>query len=265
MTSFATVPSGTRVAYFTGGRSWRPALVFTHSLGSDHRMWDLQVEALKSQYFIVSIDNIGHGESDVATGEYSLPDMAAAVLAVADAVELDQFHYCGLSVGGITGQWLGVHHSDRLLSLTLCNTAAKIGSAEVWDERITTARNQGMSALVDGVIARWFSPGFAVDHPEQFALARSTLLATDPNGYAGVCAALRDGDLRQEVGSISTPTMLVGGLTDQATPIEQVRWLHEEIAGSRIVELNAAHLSNLDSAAEFTAALDRFLGEVTPP
>jgi 3-oxoadipate enol-lactonase len=122
-----------------------------------------------------------------------------------------------------------------------------------------------MFALVDGVVARWFSPGFSDRHPEQFALARATLSATDPNGYAGVCAALRDGDVRQEVKAIATPTMLIGGLTDQATPIEQSRWLHDEIAGSRLVELDAAHLSNLDSEPEFTAALDNFLAEVTPP
>jgi 3-oxoadipate enol-lactonase len=265
MTSFATTPTGNRIAYATAGRPWRPAVVFTHSLGSDHRMWDLQVAALKSQYFIVAIDNIGHGESDVVAGDYSIPDMAAAVLSVADAAELTQFHYCGLSVGGITGQWLGVHHADRLLSLTLSNTAAKIGAAEVWDERIGTAQSLGMGALVDGVIARWFSPGFADAHPEQFAVARSTLLATDPNGYAGVCAALRDGDLRDAVGAITVPTLVIGGLSDQAAPIEQTRWLHGEIAGSRILELDAAHLSNLDRAAEFTAALDRFLAEVTPP
>ncbi len=227
MTSFATTSSGTRVAYFTAGRPWRPALILTHSLGSDHRMWDPQVQALKSQYFIVSIDNIGHGESDVPAGDYSIPDMADAVLAVAEAAELEQFHYCGLSVGGITGQWLGVHHGDRLLSLTLSNTAAKIGTPELWQERITTARNQGMSALVDGVIARWFSPGFADDHPEQFALARATLLATDPNGYAGVSAALRDGDLRHLVDAIAVPTLVIGGLVDQATPIDQARLLHE--------------------------------------
>ncbi len=95
-------------------------------------MWAPQVQVLKSQYFIVSIDNIGHGESDVPLGDYSVPDMAVAVLTVADAAGLERFHYCGLSVGGITGQWLGVHHPDRLLSLTLSNTAAKIGTPELW-------------------------------------------------------------------------------------------------------------------------------------
>ncbi len=121
-----------------------------------------------------------------------------------------------------------------------------------------------MSALVDGVIARWFSPSFADDHSEQYALARATLLATDPNGYAGVCAALRDADLRHDVGAITVPTLIIGGIADQATPIEQARWLHEAIAGSRIVELDAAHLSNLDREAEFTAALDQFLAATTP-
>jgi 3-oxoadipate enol-lactonase len=264
MTSFATTSTGTRIAYTVAGRPWRPSLIVTHSLGSDHNMWQPQVQALKNQYYIVSIDNIGHGESDVLPGDYSIADMASAVLAVADAAELQRFHYCGLSVGGITGQWLGVHHGDRLLSLTLCNTAAKIGSAELWEERIQLARTEGIRALVDGVIDRWFSTDFANREPQRFADARATLLATDPIGYAGVCAALRDGDLREQVGSIALPTLVIGGTNDQATPIEQARWLHQQIAGSRLVELDAAHLSNLDREAEFTAALDQFLGETTP-
>ncbi|MEO7369359.1 MAG: alpha/beta fold hydrolase, partial [Ilumatobacteraceae bacterium] len=199
MTSFATIPGGTRVAYHVAGSPWRPSLVLSHSLGSDHGMWEPQVQALEDRYFIVSIDNIGHGESDVRDGDYSISDFGAAVLAVADAAELPQFHYCGLSVGGITGQWFATHHADRLLSLTLSNTAAKIGDPAVWAERMETAKSEGMGSLVDGVIARWFSPGFPEREPERFAVARSTLLATDPTGYAGVCAALRDGDLRDSI------------------------------------------------------------------
>jgi 3-oxoadipate enol-lactonase len=264
MTSFATTPAGTRVAYATAGRPWRPSLVFTHSLGSDHHMWEPQVLALKEQYYIVSIDNIGHGDSDVPTGDYSVADMAAGVLAVADAESLERFHYCGLSVGGMTGQFLGVHHGDRLVSLTLSNTAAKVGAPDLWDERIDIAKSQGMAGLVDGVIARWFSPHFADQQPERYATARTTFLGTDPNGYAGVCAALRDTDLREIAGSITVPTMVIGGTADQATPIEQAHWLHDQIAGSRLVELEAAHLSNLDRDVEFTAALDQFLSSTTP-
>jgi 3-oxoadipate enol-lactonase len=200
----------------------------------------------------------------VPAGDYTIADMVAGVLAVADAAELNQFHYCGLSVGGITGQLLATQHPDRLLSVTLCNTAAKVGTPELWDERIHTAKTQGMGALVDGVIARWFSPDFEKRDPQHFNQARATLLATDPNGYAGVCAALRDGDLRDVVGSITTPTLVIGGINDQAAPIEQARWLHGQIAGSRLVELDAAHLSNLDREAEFTAALEKFLSEKTP-
>ena len=264
MTSFATTERGTRIAYSISGRPWRPSLILTHSLGSDHGMWAPQVEALKEQYYIVSIDNIGHGESDVPAGDYSVADMADGVMAVADAEQLERFHYCGLSVGGITGQWLGVHHPERLLSATLCNTGAKIGTAELWNERIEIARANGMGGLVDGVIARWFSAGFPETNPERFARARATFLATDPTGYAGVCAAIRDADLRDVVGSISVPTLVVGGIADQAAPIEQSRWLHEQIAGSRLVELPAAHLSNLDREPEFTAALEQFLTESTP-
>jgi 3-oxoadipate enol-lactonase len=191
-------------------------LIFTHSLGSDHHMWDQQVQALRDQYYIVSIDNIGHGESDVPSGDYTVADMVAAVMAVADAAELERFHYCGLSVGGFAGQLVGAQHGDRLLSLTLCNTAAKIGAPELWDERIGIATTQGMDALVDGVIARWFAADYAEREPERYGRARSTFLATDPNGYAGVCAALRDGDLRDTVGSITTPTLVIGGIADLA-------------------------------------------------
>jgi 3-oxoadipate enol-lactonase len=263
MTLFATTSNGTRIAYDIAGRPWRPALILTHSLGSDHRMWEAQVQALKSQYFVVAIDNVGHGESDVPDGDYAVSDFAAAVLSVADAAELERFHYCGLSVGGLTGQWLGANQPDRLISLTLSNTAAKIGTAELWDERIRIARTEGIGALVDGVIARWFSPEFAAKHPEQFARSRATLLATDPKGYSGVSAALRDTDLRDSAASIKVPTLVIGGVHDQATPVEQARWLHEQIAGSRLVELDAAHLSNLDRESEFTAALDGFLAEMT--
>ncbi|HSB85318.1 MAG TPA: 3-oxoadipate enol-lactonase [Ilumatobacteraceae bacterium] len=263
MTSFATTPSGARVAYVTSGRPWRPALVLTHSLGSDHHLWQAQIEALKGQYFLVAVDHLGHGESDVPAGDYTIDDVAGAILAAADAAELVRFHYCGLSVGGLAGQWIAARHPQRLLSLTLSNTAAKIGTSELWQERIDVARTEGLGSLVDGVMARWFSPGFDVAQPEQFARSRSTLLATDPNGYAGVCAALRDADLRDSASSISVPTLVIGGTRDLATPVEQARWLHEQIAGSRLVELEAAHLGNLDCAAEFTAALDKFLAETT--
>lgn len=263
MTSFATTSAGTRVAYATTGRQWRPALVLTHSLGSDHHLWQAQIEALKQQYFIVAVDHLGHGESDVPDGDYQVEDLAGAILAAADAAEVERFHYCGLSVGGLAGQWIAVRHPDRLLSLTLSNTAARIGTAELWQERIDIARTQGLGALVEGVMARWFSPGFDVAQPEQFARSRATLLATDPNGYAGVCAAIRDADLRDSASSIAVPTLVIGGSRDLATPVEQAQWLHEQIAGSRLVELDAAHLGNLDRGPEFTAALDKFLGEHT--
>ncbi len=264
MTSFATTSTGTRIAYFVSGREWRPPLVLTHSLGSDHDMWDPQIEALKDQYYIIAIDNLGHGQSEAPGGEYTVNDLAAVAIAVADAAELEQFHYCGLSVGGLTGLQLAVHHTDRLLSLTLCNTGATIGTPELWDERIRTAKTSGMAALVDAVIARWFSPDFAERQPQRFARARATLVATDPDGYAGVCAAIRDADLREDVGSIAVPTLVIGGENDEAAPIGQSRWLHDQIAGSHLVELNAAHISNLDREPEFTAALSHFLSETTP-
>lgn len=264
MTSFATNSNGTRIAYSTTGRPWRAAVILTHSLGSDRRMWQPQAAVLAETYYVISVDNIGHGESDVPAGDYSVAQMADGVLAVADSEEVEAFHFCGLSVGGLTGQWIATRHDERLLSLTLSNTGAKIGTAELWNGRIETARSVGMDGLVDAVVERWFSPDFPERDPETFAQARATLRATDPNGYAGVCAAIRDADLTGDLANITAPTLIVGGLRDQATPVEQARELHRAISASRLVELDAAHISNLDRREEFTAALERFIRETTP-
>jgi len=264
MTSFATTSTGTRIAYFAAGRPSRPALVLAHSLGADHRMWVPQIDALSNEYFTVAIDNIGQGASSAPTGDYSVADFVEAAIAVADAENLERFHFCGLSGGGITGLLLAARHPDRLLSLTVCNSGARIGTADLWNKRIEIARTQGMAALVDGVIARWFSADFPEREPQWYEQAKATLLATDPNGYAGTCAALRDGDLTKDVSSISTPALVIGGLQDQAAPIEQSRWLHDHIDASRLVELDAAHLSNLDRADEFTSALTDFVASTTP-
>ncbi len=178
---------------------------------------------------------------------------------VADALGIDRFDYCGLSIGGLIGQWLGLHAAARLRSLTLCNTGAKISDVERWNERIDVARTTGMAALVDAVIDRWFTPEFADAHPEDIEGFRSQLLATDPLGYAGCCAAIRGADLRDDVHGIVTRTLLVAGTRDIATPPELTDDLHAQIEGSHVVSLEAGHLSNVEQPDAFTDALTRFL------
>jgi 3-oxoadipate enol-lactonase len=222
-------------------------------------MWRTQVEALAPQFRVIAVDIRGHGRSEVPKGDYTLDELGRDIVDVADALSLDTFHYCGLSIGGLIGQWLGLHAAPRLRSLTLANTGAKISEVERWNERIEVARTQGMPALVDAVIDRWFTPEFITGSPDDIAAARTWLLETDAEGYAGCCAAIRGADLRNEVKSIDTPTLVIGGTGDVATPPEQSEFLHEQIKDSRLKLLAAGHLSNIEKDVEFTESLLGFV------
>lgn len=248
------------IGWEEAGRSDGPAIVLIHSLGADRSMWQPQVEALGAGHRLLLVDVRGHGSSDAPPGPYSLDELAGDVLAVVDAAGPDRFHVCGISIGGLIAQWLAIHQAARLISLIASNTAARIGSADTWNARIEAIRTGGMESIREGVIARWFSPGFAAGEPEAFARANEVFSSTAPDGYAGCCSALAAADLRDEVGAITVPTLLVGGELDVSTPPAEIDWLGERIRGSRVVVIEgAAHLSNLDRPAEFNAAVQGFL------
>ena len=259
MTESLAVSDGTQIAFDVRGDESAPPLVLVHSLGCDHHMWDHQAGTLSQTHRVVALDIRGHGASDAPRGEYTLERLARDVVDVADGLDIEAFDYCGLSVGGLVGLWLGLHTGSRLRSLTLCNTGAKIGEAERWNERIEVAGTAGMPALVDGVIERWFTSDFADVHPEEIERARSQLLVTDPGGYAGCCAAIRDADLREDVHTITTRALVVAGTRDVATPVELSDFLHSQITRSTLTLLEAGHLSNVEQPDAFTAAITEFL------
>lgn len=247
---------GYRIAYAVAGRAGAPVVVFSHSLGLDSSSWAAQVEALSNAYRIVTVDTRGHGRSGAPPGPYSIEGLAADVLAVVDREGIDRFHYVGLSAGGLMALFMAIAHPDRLLSAALCNTAARLGSEQGWAERIEAVNTLGMEAIGDVVTARFFSAGFSERRPDDFATARSRLVATDPVGYVGVCAALRDADLRDRVGEIEVPALVVGADHDVSTPPADAEWLHERIEGSRLTIIEGVgHVSNLEAPDAFLAAL----------
>jgi 3-oxoadipate enol-lactonase len=251
---------GAEIAWEAVGPDDAPVLVFTHSLGSDRSMWRPQVAALQDRYRVVVIDTRGHGRSAAPDGQYSIEQLGNDVLQVADDSRAASFHYCGISLGGITGLWLAIQHPHRVRSLVAANTAARIGSADTWQARIDAIRAGGMEVIRETVIGRWFSPGFAASHPDWFAEANAVFAATNPIGYIGCCAALAVADLRDVVPSITVPVLVIGGSLDLATPPADAEWLHAAIGGSELTVFDgAAHLSNLDRHEEFTARLRRFL------
>jgi 3-oxoadipate enol-lactonase len=251
--------NGLRLRYELEGREDAPVLALSNSLGTDLGMWGPQMPALLERFRVLRYDTRGHGESEVTPGPYSIAQLGADVIALLDHLQIARAHFCGLSMGGMIGMWLGTHHGARIERLVLCNTAAKIGSPEVWNTRIDTVNAQGMAAIVPGVIDRWFTADFQQRAPGQIEVVRAMLLRTSPQGYTANCAAVRDMDQREEIAAINVPTLVIGGSHDLATPPQDSRQAAERIAGARYVELDAAHLSNWERPVEFTRELIGFL------
>lgn len=255
-----TLDDGLALRYQLDGRTDGPALVFSNSLGADLRMWDGQVEALGDAFRIVRYDTRGHGGSGVPGGPASLERLGHDLLALLDHLGVARASLCGLSLGGLTAQWLALRHPERVDRLVLSNTAARIGSVESWQARIAAVEAGGMAAIVEAAIARFFSPALRAARPEIGQRFAATLLATDPAGYCACCAALREADLRGQVASITAPALIIAGELDEATTPAQAEELRAAIPASELVVLaGAAHLANVDRPDAFNAQLRRFL------
>jgi 3-oxoadipate enol-lactonase / 4-carboxymuconolactone decarboxylase len=259
MSAFVTTDNTSIAFGLTGTPSGQP-LIFLHSLGADRHQWRPQITALSPDFRILEVDTRGFGKSDAPTGPYSLERLATDVIELADTAGFDTFHLCGLSLGGMMAQWIAIHHPHRLRTLTLSNTAAKIGTAEVWNERGAAALAHGVGSMLDVILARWFLPPFAASNPDLIASLSATLVATKADGYAGACAALGHSDLREEVSTIKAKTLIIAASDDGATPPSDLEYLHAQIKGSRYHLIhNAAHISNLEAPDEFTRELQAHL------
>jgi 3-oxoadipate enol-lactonase len=252
------VGDGCRLAYRLDGPSDAPVLMLSNSLGTTHEMWSPQMPAFSARFRVLRYDARGHGASDVPSGPYSIDRLGRDAVELLDALDLARVWFCGLSMGGMVGQWLGSHVPERLAGLVLANTAAYMGPPSSWQARIATVRAQGMAALTEAVLQRWFTPDFIARSPDAVAPVRAMLLACEPEGYIGCCSAIRDMDQRLTARVIGVPTLLISGAHDPATPPADAALLNAAIAGSRVVSLEAAHLSNIEQAAGFNAALLAF-------
>src|SRR5579863_7366032 len=236
-----------------------PVVVLSNSLGTDFSMWDPQMVELQQHFRVLRYDTRGHGKSSVTPGDYSIEQLGHDVLGLLDSLGLERVHFCGLSMGGMIGMWLGIHAPDRLQRLVLCNTAARIGTKEIWNARIATVRKDGMKQVAAAVVERWFTPEFRASCGDAVAKAQRMLENTPPEGYASCCAAVRDMDQSNEVVGIKTPTLVVYGASDPVIPLSESQFLSDRIPESHKVELAAAHLSNVEQPAAFTQAVSDFL------
>jgi 3-oxoadipate enol-lactonase len=252
--------NNTRLNYQLEGNEQDPVLILSNSLGTDMGMWALQLHEFLPYFRILRYDTRGMGGSDAPPGEYAMAQLGRDVLALADAFQIRAFVFAGVSLGGMIGQWLGANAPDRLTALILANTSPYLPPKSNWDDRRSAVLERGMSAIVDMAMGRFFSAETLAKNDPLVKTVRETFLATNPVGYAGCCAAIREMDIRPLLPSITAPTLVIAGDRDVSTP-----WpghgeiLAREIPGAKAVHLPAAHISNIEQPQAFNSAVVDFL------
>ena len=253
--------NGININYQIDGPDSAPWIVFSNSLATTTAMWDEQAAALKTSYRVLRYDQRGHGGTDVPAGRYPFDTLLADALGLLDALRIDKAHFAGLSMGGATALGLAERHASRLDRVIVCDSPCQSTpqSAQQWEERIAVAQKQGIEALVEPTVGRWFPPDTVAKNPPHLDKVRAMIRTTPVNGFIGCAAALADHNYASAVATVKRPVLFIVGEKDGATPAA-MRKLHEKLAGSRFVELaGAGHISNMDRPVEFTRAIAGFL------
>ena len=237
----------------------KPVLMLSNSLGTDLHMWDPQVAALTQHFRLVRYDRRGHGQSGVPKGPYNMEMLGRDVLAVLDALKIDKINWCGLSMGGMVGMWLGANAPQRINRLILSNTSAYFADKEIWNGRIKTVREKGLASIVGGTMERWFTADFREREPKKIEWLSKMFLATDPEGYIACGEAVRDMDHREIIKAITVPTLVVAGRHDPATTVEHGEFIRSRIPGASMTVLDAAHIANVEQAHDYTDTVLGFL------
>ena len=255
--------NGIQLHYEAHGPIDAPTVVMSHSLAATNAMWDPQMDVL-SDFRVVRYDMRGHGYSDAPDMDYSLEMLGNDLLGLMDALEIDRAHYIGLSMGGMIGQTAALKDQDRFLSLSLCDTMSRVPPEMkgAWDDRIKLARTEGMGALVDGTMERWFSAEYMEKEPEECDKVRNMIHNTKVSGFCGCCRAIQGLDLTDRISEITVPTQMIVGEDDPGTPVAAHEVMHEKIDGSELVIIpNALHFSNMEQKDAFNDAYITFLGK----
>ena len=237
-----------------------PVLMLSNSLGTDLSMWDDQVEAFTKQFRLVRYDRRGHGKSGVPAGPYTMERLGKDAIAIMDGLGIKKVNWCGLSMGGMVGMWLGANTPERIDKLILSNTSPYMGAApDLWNERIKTALTAGMPALVDATLERWFTKAFRERNPKVMARIREMVLATPPKGYAACCEGIRDMDQRESLQRIRAPTLIIAGRQDPSTTVEVAEFMQSRIPGAKLAVIDAAHIANVERPQEYSETVLQFL------
>jgi 3-oxoadipate enol-lactonase len=255
-----TIENGeVRIHYELSGNEDGELLMFGNSLGSNLRMWDKVIPQLEAKHRILRYDMRGHGASSIPPAPYTLDQLGRDALLLLDYLHIDRLNFCGLSLGGMVAMWLGIHAPQRVNRLILANTAARIGSHEMWDARIAAVTRDGMQALSVLTLDRWFTPQYREQHGNEMIFIRDMIASTDPKGYLACCGVLREADLRSAIPVIQAPCLVITGKHDPATPPSEGRALIAALPHAKYLELDSSHLSAWERADEFAGAVIAFL------
>jgi 3-oxoadipate enol-lactonase len=240
------------VPYRVDGPDGAPVLVLSNSIGSTSAMWDPQLAALSERFRVVRYETRGHDGAPVPDGPYSLADLGGDVVALLDRLGVERAHFAGLSLGGMTGMWLGVNAPERLDRLVLLCTSAMLARDVDWRARAQTVRAEGTGAVAEATVERWFTPAFIDARPEEAERWRATIAATPPEGYAGCCEAIAAMDLEDDIAAVRAPTLVIAGRQDPATPPPHGELIAQRIPAARLELVDGAHLSNYERPDEVT-------------
>jgi 3-oxoadipate enol-lactonase len=253
--------NGININYQVDGPEGAPWIVLSNSLATNLAMWDQQAADLKAEYRVLRYDQRGHGGTDAPAGRYTFEQLIADALALMDGLGIKKAHFGGLSMGGATALGFAQKHPDRLDRIIVCDTPCQSTptSSQQWEERIVVAQKQGIEALVEPTIARWFPPAVIEAKAPHVDKVRQMIRTTPVNGFIGCAAALANHDYASAVATVTRPVLFMAGEKDSVTPTA-MRKLAAALPGSRYVELpGAGHISNMDQPEGFTWAIADFL------
>ena len=247
------------INYATFGDASKPAIIFSNSLGTNYQMWQPQINFFKKNYFIVCYDTRGHGASTAPQGPYSIEQLGTDVVNLLDHLNIQKTSFCGISMGGLTGQWLAIHHPERFNHVIVCNTAAKIGQEQAWNDRAQLVREQGLKPIAETAASRWFTEPFIRSNTAIVESLSNDLGAGSPEGYASCCEALAKADVREQLKNITVPTLVVAGQKDPVTTVADAQYIINNVRSSSLFEINASHISNIEQPKAFNQAVQSFL------
>lgn len=248
-----------QINYQTFGDATKPALIFSNSLGTNFKMWQAQIDFFQQDFFVICYDTRGHGASSAPQGPYSIDQLGQDVVNLLDHLNVEKAAFCGISMGGLTGQWLAIHRPERFNQVVVCNTAAKIGQEQAWNDRAALVREQGLQPIASTAASRWFTEPFIQSNATVVNNLQNDLAAGSAEGYASCCEALAKADVREQLKDITVPVLVVAGQQDPVTTVVDGQFMVERIANSQLFEINASHISNVELPNKFNQAVKQFI------